>query len=283
MSFLALMAASVAFGLPGQTAGARPARAGAAGSPPVRSAVAAADGRGSAWRSFHVSVSPAPDDLALVEIGFRGPRRGPIPHASLRVSVSGPFGDDYLALAAVSAHSSPGARALLLIDNRPSPLLDPVTVTITLRARRALGRPELLHVTDPLKGPHLDVLPALCSLPLGGSPLQGGELRALASRGVGLPGFGPAAAVAEAYDLVCGLTHSSAFAQAVADGCRTGMSCPPTGAPVPAPAPTPTPTPPPGCQPCTPAPGRACPLAVSPAICVAGPLRAGRRAQLLAH
>lgn len=278
MSFLALLAASAALGLPAGAGAALPAPAGAGGHRSPHATQAAA---GAGWRSLHVSVSPAPGDLTLVEIGFLGRRRGRISAATLRVAVDGPFGDDYLALATLGTHSRAGARALLLIDDRPSPLLDPARVSLTLRTARALGRPVLLRAGNPLASPSLVAAPALCSLPLDGSPLTGDELRALQVRGAALPGFGTADAVAQAYDLVCGLTRAGAFEQAIADGCEAGISCPP--APAPVPAPVPSPTPPTGCQPCDPAPGYACPLAVSPTICVAAPARATGRAGAPAH
>jgi hypothetical protein len=146
-----------------------------------------------------------------------------------------------------------------------------------LRAQRALGMPIVRRLADPFTHPHPQSTPALCDLSLHGlATLRGSDLRALHSKGAPLSGFAPAAAVAQAYDVVCGLAHASSFESAVRQGsCRQlgTLCCPPTAicaTPPAAPAPTPpapappepTPAPPevtiPG-EGCKPDPGYVCP------------------------
>lgn len=249
----------------------------------------------SAWRSLALSASPAPSDLELMQVSFRGSNgRRQISRAALTLAVSGAFGADYVTLATPSFKRSRSPRALVLVVNRPSALLDPTTVRLRLRALRVLGTPVLKRIVDPLTHPRTGLTPALCDLPLhGAAALGASSLRALASRGAALRGFGSAAAVAQAYDLVCGLPHLSAFEQAVRQGAcsSTGtLCCPPTAicATPPETTPTPTPTPPvpapspPGCAPCNPRPGYACPLAMA-SVCPASLSDGGRRAPSSAH
>jgi hypothetical protein len=202
----------------------------------------------SAWRSWPVSLSPAPGEVALAQVSFPRAAAGQgISASSLQVAVSGPFGDDYLAVA-VPRFATPSApRALVLLVNRPSPLLDPASVRLTLSARRALGTPLVRKLADPFARPAAAPAPALCDLPLHGSPLSASELRPLHSRGQALSGFDALAAVAQAYDVVCGLASASSLEAAV-------RSTP--ASPVPSPGPPVGKLPGEGCQP---APGYACP------------------------
>jgi hypothetical protein len=237
-------------------------------------AAASRVGVSSVGRTLSLTLSPAPDDFALAEVRFGRAGHGQsISGSSLQVAVRGPFGDDYLAVATPRFRTPGGPRALVLIVNRPSALLDPVLVRLQLTARRALGTPLVRHQADPLTRPHTGPRPALCDLPRHGSALSTSELRSLRSRGQALTGFGEASAVAQAYDVVCGLPHASSFVQAVR---------PPTP-PLPTPPlPAPPEPQPPGCTACAPAPGYACPLA-EPSLC-RGPLAAGaRRAAAGAH
>ena len=110
--------------------------------------------------------------------------------------------------------------------------------------------------------------------------MRASDLRAVLSAGRTLAGFSTAAALAEAYDVACGLPFDPAFGRAVS-GCSTASfaagCCPPNAmcaVPAPGPAPTPTPTPPPAPIPVP--PGCGCP---SPPPCAAGyacPLAATR-------
>jgi len=224
----------------------------------------------SSVRTWRLTLSPAPDDLALAEIRFHGPARARLPLRSVAVAVSGPFGDDLLALASPRFATPRGLWALVLLVNRPSPLLDPVSVALRLSARRSLGEPTSWKLTDPFAHPLATADRTLCGLPLHGSPLSGSELRVLSSRGAPLAGLGMAAAVAQAYDAACGLPYSSSFKRLIAEpssGSQPPTPVAPTPEPTPLPAPTPTPlpTPPVGKLPgegCEPTPGRACPEVV---------------------
>ncbi|HLM84707.1 MAG TPA: hypothetical protein VK272_00810 [Solirubrobacteraceae bacterium] len=215
-----------------------------------------------AKRSSFVTLSPAPNDLALAQISFRdsGPQR--LSARSLQVAVSGPFGDDYLAAAAAPRSSTPGVlRALVLLVNRPSPLLDPVSVRLRLTAQRSLGAPAVRTLVDPFARPSSGKPPALCDLRTHGHALSGSQLGLVYSRGTPLSGFDAASAVAQAYDAACGLPYASAFKQAVEQSSSgTGTPTPPAPQPQP-----PAPEPPVGKLPgegCKPAPGYACPAAV---------------------
>jgi hypothetical protein len=219
----------------------------AGGSKPAASAA-------SGENRWGLTLTPAPNDLALAEVSFHRAARGQaVSVSSLQVSVSGPFGDDYLAAAVPRIETDRVPRALVLLVNRPSALLDPVSVHVQLTARRALGAPLVRRLTDPFTRPAGGGTPALCDLALHGSALSASELRPLHLRGQALAGFDAASAVAQAYDVVCGLPHASSFEQAVRP-----------------------PSPPVGKLPgegCKPAPGYACPGAVeraSPAVAAGG-------------
>jgi hypothetical protein len=251
-----------------------------------------------AGRAWSMTVSPAPGDLALVQVGFHRRHAEGVLERSLHVSVSGAFGDDYLVVAAPRLGTASTARALILVINRPSSLLDPLSVHLRLSARRSLGAALARKVTDPLTRGAGHPSPALCDLPPNGRAVSGSGLHALGSRGAPLAGFGAADAVAQAYDAACGLPYATAFKQAVepsSGACPTaaapgGALCcpataicavPPGSPPAPTPSPVPTPTPePPRCTPCDPPPGYACPLAARPSICAAPLSRSARRASV---
>lgn len=235
----------------------------------------------SAGRIWPLILSPAPGDLALAEVSFHRAARGQaISPSSLQVSVSGPSGDDYLAVA-VPRLQTPGAPlALVLLVNRPSALLDPVSVRVRLTARRALGAPLLRRHADPFTRPPAGRGPALCNLALHGSALSASELRPLHARGQALAGFDAASAVAQAYDAVCRLPFASSFEQAVEQASFTSPSPTPS-----TPSPAAPPAPPVGKLPgegCVPTPGYACPGAVESSF-PAVPVDAGRRAAAGAH
>ena len=138
---------------------------------------------------------------------------------------------------------------LVLLVNRPSPLLDPVSVHVRLAVSRSLGEPSLRAFANPLVRGTGARAALLCDLPLHGSALKASEVRPLRSRGQGLSGFDAAEVVAQAYDVVCDLPHASAFEQAVEDA----------GSASPSPTETPSPTQPPPASPAPPVgklPGR---------------------------
>jgi hypothetical protein len=231
-------------------------------------APAAASRRGAAsgTRGWPVTMSAAPDDFALAELSFdRAARAQQITSGSLQMAVDGPFGDDYLLAAALRLAKVGPPRVLVLLVNRPSPLLDPVSVHVRLTASGSLGQPSVRAFANPLARGTGMRAPLLCDLALHGSPLSASEVRPLRSRGQGLSGFDAAEALAQAYDAVCGLPHASAFEQAVEH----------SGSPAPSPTETPPPTQPPSSpappvgklpgEGCVPAPGYACPGAASAA------------------
>jgi hypothetical protein len=208
-------------------------------------------GAASTRRTWPVTLSAAPDDLALAEVGFPRAAHGQrISERSLQVAVGEPFGDDYLAAAALRLPTARVPRMLVLLVNRPSPLADPVFVHVRLLALRALGEASPRRLADPLTRPAGAREPALCDLPLNGSALSASELLLLHTRGHALAGFDAAEAVAQAYDVSCGLAHASSFEQAVE---QSGSSSAP---PVPSPAPPVGRLPGEGCEP---RPGYACP------------------------
>ncbi len=216
-------------------------------------------------RTWPLTLSPAPDDLALAQVSFPARGRGRPPKGSLRLAVSGPFGADYLAAATPRLATPGAARALVLLVNRPSALEDPASVHLRFAAWRSLGAPAMHTFEDPFARAGSVATPALCDLPVHGSPLAGSELRVLSSRGTALAGFGAVGAIAQAYDLACGLPYAGAFKQAV-EGPSSVSSPPPAPAPSPAPSPpvspTPSPAPPVGKLPgegCKPEPGYYCP------------------------
>jgi hypothetical protein len=216
-----------------------------------------------------LTLSPQPDDLALAAITFSGAgRRASVSPRTLRIAVSGPMGDDYMAVAKVLLVGVRKPQALVVLVNRPSALLDPTSVHVQMKfdvligskdsAESFLGWPERVIANDPLKRPAVTPPPKLCRLPLKGVSLTAAELSLIASRGSPLTGIDAARAVAQAYDLVCGLPYSSAFAQAVAGQPVSVSPIPPESPP----APSPVPSPPVGKVPgegCVPAPGYACP------------------------
>jgi hypothetical protein len=229
-----------------------------------------------ARRSWTLTLTPAPDEMALARVSFRRSRGKRLTRRVLQVAVEGPFGDDYLAAATPSSPAPGASQALVLVIDRPSPLLDPVAVRLRITALRSLGAPTVRTLAGPLQPPTAHTTPALCALPRRGAAISGSQLNALASRGGALAGFSAASAVAQAYDLACGLPYESAFVHAVEQ--------PSPGSPEPIPPVPGPPVPgPPQCTPCDPPPGYACPLAVAPSVCVAPVTGAARRADAHAH
>ncbi len=115
--------------------------AGAVASPSAREVHGSAAAR--AAREWPFTLSPAPDDLALAQVGFPRAGRGQqISSASLKLAAQGPFGDDYLVLAALHPGTGRTPRALVLLVNRPSALLDPVSVRLRLTAEQRWGAPS---------------------------------------------------------------------------------------------------------------------------------------------
>jgi hypothetical protein len=221
----------------------------------------------SLMRTWNVTLSPAPNDVALAEIVFRrGSRHEAISKRTVGVRATAPFGDDYMATAAPVSRTTGELQVLVVAVNRPSPLADPVNVHLRLTVPRVFGTPVVWKLANPFARRAAGLTPALCNLPLHGPTLSGSALLPLRSQGAALAGFGPASAVAQAYDVACGLPYEGSFELAVAGS---------------TPSPSPTP-PPPVCAPCDPPPGYVCPM-VQPSVCVAPVSSAAKRAAAGAH
>ncbi len=215
---------------------------------------------GAATRTWRLSMSAAPGDLALAEISFADAGGTRLGRGALQVGVSGAIGDDYLATAVLHPATKRGPSALVLLVNRPSPLLDPAAVDLRISARRSLGAPTVRRLTDPFARPPGAPAPGLCD-PHRHGALSASSLSVLTTRGPGLTGFAAANAVAQAYDATCGLPYASSFEQAVERSGAPGSQAPQPAEPV-----APSPPPPVGKIPgegCRPAAGRACPGAVA--------------------
>ena len=246
-----------------------------------------------ATHTWHVSLrAPAQFNLTFAELRFAG-RGAP----ALRLSLTRAPGLYYAAGALVRKPTSGGPRALvMLVNERPrgSQAPDRATIGLHVTGATALGAPSLREIVNPFPGlVGRASTTRLCGL---GSGHGAAFLSKLLSAGHPLAGFSSVAAVADAYDVACGLPYDPAFRRAVT-GCTTTLvagCCPanamcaaPSPAPTP-PTPSPTPTPPPPtptpiptpvcpCQfpPTTCAPGHACPLAVTAKLrAVACPLGA---------
>jgi hypothetical protein len=239
-----------------------------------------ATGAGGARVFTEYIAAPAQFDLSLAEISFGAPARianagGPRRYRSaLRIALRGTAGLNYLVGAVTRFNVRRRPRVLvLLVNRRPRGSLAPDIARVGLRvtAARRLGAPRLLQLANPFTRPATGLTPALCDLPTRGPSLTAADLRAVLSRGLGLAGFAPADAVAQAYDAVCARPYSPAFRQAVTRGsgssCEAGQAivagcCPPNAICAAPPPPPPAPPPPP-CPPC-PCPRVPCPLAVTP-------------------
>jgi hypothetical protein len=246
------------------------------------SVAAAAPGHGSpsGTRVWHAYVAaPAQFDLSLAEISFGAPAHVASAGASrstdkssIRLALRGTSGLDYVAGAVTHFNVRGRPRALVLVVNRrPRGSLAPdvARIGLAVTAARRLGVPVLRQISNPFTR-HVGLTPSLCDLPIRGASLTAGDLRAVLSRGLPLMGpqagdhqavFGAEAAVAQAYDAVCGRPYAPAFRQAVTQGsgpsCEpaqaSGICCPPNAMCLPPP-----------CPPC-PCATALCPAPVSPA------------------
>jgi hypothetical protein len=244
---------------------------------------AAAESSGPSRTTSVSLTAPAQFDLTLAEVRFPAGRAG----RPSRLSLSDAPGLYYVAGALVRRPPTGGPRALVLVVNeRPRGSLAPDRLRIGLRVRAAqnLGRPSLRRLVNPLTRPAGAAGAVFCGLTAHRRALATDALQGVLAAGRALPGFGAAAAVAEAYDLACGLPSDPAFARAVSGGCGGSLvagCCPPNALcavpPAPAPPTPPTPPPPPpACPPCPRPPcqaGTACPL--SPPARLVCPLAAG--------
>ncbi|HUB72906.1 MAG TPA: hypothetical protein VL979_02565 [Solirubrobacteraceae bacterium] len=199
-------------------------------------------------RSWTLTLSAGVGELTLAEVSFPGAARAAPSARALRMTVAGPFGADYLAAASLRAPPGGARRALVLLVDRATPLMDPVYVHVRVRSPRSLGSQRVAKAADAFAPARGTARRALCGLTPRGVALGASRLAPIAARGTAVGGFDAAAAVAQAYDVACGLPRSAAFERAVR-GAGAGGS--PPEAPV-------------GKLPgegCRPRPGYACPLA----------------------
>ncbi len=187
---------------------------------------------GEATRTSRLSMSAAPGDLALAQISFANAHGTRLGRRSLRVVVSGPFGEDYLAIAVLRVATKPGPAALALLVNRPSPLLDPLNVALRISAQRSLGAPTVRRLSNPFARRVGAPASSLCDLQRHGA-LTASSLSVLGTHGRALTGFGAASAVAQAYDAACGLPYASSFKQVVERSGAPGSGVPTPAEPVP--------------------------------------------------
>lgn len=218
--------------------------------------------------TWSLRLAPAPNDLALAQIRFPRAGRRAVARNLLHIEMQVPFGADYLAVAVPNVGlSTGGAQVLVLLVNRPTALEDPDSVRLRLSTGGRLVEHEVWRVENPFAGTLALADRDLCDLATGGQTVRAGDLAPLRSAGGALDGFGLTAAVAQAYDVACGLPYEAAFKQVVTGTAAQPQPAPPQPTPAPpqpAPAP-PTPTPPVGKVPgegCVPAPGYVCPGAV---------------------
>ena len=212
---------------------------------------------------FPVVLAPHVGDLALAELSFPRAHGTVLSGRSLRIAVPRARGDDYTA-ATTPVGARGGSRlALVLVASRATKIMIPSSLRLTVAASKALGPVRIRRFTDPLSdrraGPGW-----LCGMARAGAAPT---TRSLMSSGAPIAGYDPAGAVAQAFDVSCGLASSPSFVAALRQGAGeepcAGSPCAPEPEPTPAPSP-------PQCSPCNPQPGRACPLTAVAALCVAG-------------
>jgi hypothetical protein len=237
-------------------------------------------------------AAPAQFDLSVARVSFgsrpRVARAGatrPSRRSPLRLVLRGSSGLYYVAGAVTrfSVRGRPNAL-VLVVNRRPRGSLAPdlARIGLTVTAAARLGVPFVRQSADPFTRPR-GPTPALCDLPIRGAALSASDLWPVMSSGAAPAGFSAAAAIAQAYDAVCGRPFSASFRQAVTQGttgpCETGGTspvacCPPNALCLPPPCPTC----PCGTAPCPVTPATAmrsaiaCPLASPPVAC---PLRGG--------
>jgi hypothetical protein len=228
-------------------------------------------------RSARIALAPAPGELALAFVRFPHARRhARLSTRALQVGAAGPFGDDYLAAAAMRVRAGRSPVALVLLVNRVTAVLDPASVSVHVRSARGLGVPASAVLANPFAGALGELAASKnaaappCGLTTGAAPMAAGALTTPVERGSALPGFDAQVALAEAYDAVCGLADpgAPAFERAVHPStCAPGLLCCPPNAICATPPSEPQP---PGCvPPCKPQQGHACPLQARIDVCVA--------------
>ncbi len=214
------------------------------------SAVLAPAGAQPSARRVSAVVSPVEGDFALTRLSFPAAHGRALTRSSLRLLAPSFSADDAIALATPASPRGGARVALLLVADRPTNLAVPISVKVSALAGAGLGPVRIKSLQNPI-GRHRAPPAWLCGLASRG---RAPALRALGARGRPLAGLGTAGAVAQAFEIACGLPAGPQLKAALA---------PPRPVPAP-PAPER-----PECAPCNPRPGYACPLAARPAYCVA--------------
>lgn len=225
-------------------------------------AVLAPAGAQQSMRRLTVVVDPAEGNFVLAALSFPRAHGKPLTTRSLRLQAPSFAADDAIVLATPAHPRGSGRIALLLIANRPTNLAEPVSVRLHALAGPGLGPVVVRRVENPV-GRQAAAPARLCGLAAHG---RAPALRALGSRGRPITGIGTDGAVAQAFEIACGLPAGPQLQAALAPA-----------KPVPAPEQPPVLPERPECAPCNPRPGYACPLVARPAYCVA------RREQTGAH
>jgi hypothetical protein len=197
-------------------------------------------------------TGPAQFDVAVAQVRYAVPH-GPRP--SLRFTVAGPTGLDYVAVALPRHQPRRALVALVAVVNRRprgSQAPDVSRILLGTRPSRAMRAPTVTQATNVLL-----VAPATAPAACGLGALKVADLRFALRAGAPPSGFGARSTIAQALAAACGRPVDAAFRAAIAP---PALQLPP---------PKPQPCPP--CPPLPPAqPAKAaivCPTAQPPAAC----------------
>jgi hypothetical protein len=196
-------------------------------------------------RAYEVTVNGAPQsDLTVVRLDFRlgAYARRPTRH-SLRVSVVGPTGLNYLAAGRLLPATRTTLTALVaLVNRRPPGSLAPdlAFVRVDVAGARLTHRPRVGEVVGAFarRARAAAVAPAMCAQTA--RTLAARDVVGLLAAGPGF-GFAPRYVVAQSFDAACSRPVDPAFERAVRPGpvCRPipcdprmGIACPLAGAAV---------------------------------------------------
>jgi hypothetical protein len=188
--------------------------------------------------------APAQFDVAFAQVRYAVPH-GPRP--ALKVSLAGPTGLDYVAVA-LPRHQPRGALVALVavVNRRPrgSQAPDLAQIVLGTRPSGSMRPPVVSEAMNVLAGAPAKA-PSACAL----GALGVADLRFARRGGSPPPGFGARSTVVQALAAACGRPLDPAFRQAVAP---------------PAPQPPPFPPPPPCPPPCPPPPYASSPRVICP-------------------
>jgi hypothetical protein len=171
-------------------------------------------------------TAPSANNLTLAELRFRPGR------LDVTARALAPLGLDVVDVAALQPRPHGGGRLLVLVVTRASALDTPASVALRVRARVRLASSGVSVLRDVFAVPSPAGTAAVCDVPGTVAGLAAARLRPLYATAAAIPGYGTAAALAEAYDGACGLPVDAAF--------KSAVTTPPT-------QPTPTPPTPPIC------------------------------------